>query len=270
MSASCIEKKPWTNGKWTAVVVFILAAQVILVLRLSSPAKVEPLAGSPQKTWWLLSAPPDNSRWSEAFAIHDPTFFAHGHALGFSGEAWLSQKPISHRLTDWTNPPFWLKPVTNSLGVAFRTYVQTNLPNLAGVAAATEPPVFKLPAAGSLLATQSVLSVEGELARWLPQLVQALPLIAQTEFITNSVVEVLADAKGRLLSHTLLSSSGSRVADELALERARMIRWLRTSTNAPGFSRTNAGVVWGKLVFHWLTAPATNPPNAGVVSGPGS
>lgn len=264
------EAKPWSKGKWAAAMILVLALQVILALRLSNPAKVEARPASPQRTWLLLSVPPQNSRWTEAFTIHDPTLFAHGSPLGFSGDAWLNHRPNVHRLTDWTNPPFWLRPVTNSLGVAFRTYVQTNLPNLTDIAAATEPPPFKLPALGSLLATQSEFSVEGDLARWRPQWNEPLPLIAQIEFITNSVVEILTDAKGRLLSHTLLSSSGSRVADELALERARQVRWRRASTNDVDAAGATTGRLRGRMVFHWLTAPATNPPTAGVAPGPRS
>ncbi|MBI3416842.1 MAG: hypothetical protein HY043_16250 [Verrucomicrobia bacterium] len=269
MNSPDTELKRWSSGKWALVMIFIFALQVILALRLSSPAKIEALPALPQKTWLLLSPPPPDSRWAEAFTIHNPTLFAQGSTLGFSGEAWLNARPAVHRLTDWTNPPFWLRAVTNSLGVAFRTYVQTNLPNVAGIAATTEPPLFKLPALDSLLATQSEFSVEGDLVDWRPLWNEPLPLIAQSEFITNSVVELLIDAKGRLLSHTLLTSSGMHLADDLALERARQVRWQRTATNGVEISPTRPRPLRGRLVFHWLTAPPTNGTNT-LVPGPRS
>ena len=266
MNPPATKAKPWTRGKWTAVISLLFAAHVLIALRFTSSAKLEARPGSPQMTWLMLSTPAEHSRWGEALALHDPALFAHGNAWSFSGEAWLNQTAAPHRLTDWTNPPFWLSLTTNGLGVAFRTYLQTNLPSFANVAAASEPPVFKLPALASLLETQSLLTVEGDFALWQPRLREPLPVIAQTEFITNSVVEILADARGRLLSHTLLSSSGSHLADGLALERARTMRWEPPPTNSNSPWPKNRRMS-GKLVFHWLAAPATD---SAAASAPGS
>lgn len=264
------ETKPWSNGKWAVVVSLIFTLHVLFELRLSSSARISARPAAPQKTWLLASPPPSGSRWAETMVSQDPTLFARGSALGFSGEAWLNRPPATHRLADWTNAPFWLQNVTNSFGAAFRTYVQTNLPILADIAAATEPPPFKLAPLNSLLATQSELSVEGELARWEPVLREPLPLIAQTEFITNSVVELLADRKGRLLSHTLLHSSGSRAADEWALKSARHVQWRQTNFTSSAQPSHRPAPLSGRFIFHWRTAPMTNPPSNGISAVPRS
>jgi TonB family protein len=109
------------------------------------------------------------------------------------------------------------------LGSAFSHFVETNFfarfkPELKPAPRPRLPdPVFVVVEAP----TSSVIQLRGELARRQLLTEQVLSPVASADMLGNSVVQVLVDDAGRVISTTLSKSSGDTKADQLALDLAR-------------------------------------------------
>ena len=206
----------------------------------------------------LVDQPIPGTPLAEAMAIQDPTTFALVNPHGFSGEAWLNIPPFEHRLADWMSPPYWLRPTTDRLGAAFSQFVRSNPVGPLTLAEGAAPPAFLLPLVSSLIPTQSTLRVEGDLAHWPLMSPIKLPSFMHHDLLSNSVVRVMVNRSGRVLSHALLASSGSPDADQLALDLSRTARFQSLPTSDNGSVRDPSGLAWGKLIFRWITLPLTN------------
>src|SRR5437870_6037622 len=105
-------------------------------------------------------------------------------------------------------------------------FVKTNVVPPLTVADKPAPPMLKLPMMGGLLATQSLMKVAGDLSsRPLSSRID-VPPIAHAEILSNTVVEIVVNRAGFVLTHTLLSSCGSAGADEFALNLSKTARFL--------------------------------------------
>jgi hypothetical protein len=209
---------------------------------------------------------------NELLELHDPTLFALPHPKGFAAAAWreISQTGFPPPFR-WTEPPRWLALPVKQLGDTLWSFVQTN--SFARVEFETLPaPDWPRLAAWleNAPAPPSRLRAVGPLARRALLNPLQLPSRPGTELLTNSVVQVLVDAAGNVVSHTLLRpESGSKdpdqqQADQRALELAKAARFAplppagRAPTNLLGpFTR-------GTLIFEWHTVPrpVTNAPPA--------
>jgi TonB family protein len=92
-----------------------------------------------------------------------------------------------------------------------------------------------------------------------------LPPWAYTELLTNTVVQVVVDAGGKLVSvPLLLASSTYKPADDYALEQARSLRFEPATGAGQGAGSSSNGLAWGKIIFEWSTIPmvTTNAPSA--------
>ncbi len=217
---------------------------------------------------------------SELLALTDPTLLALPHEQGFSGLAWLKPEPLtngtyhpSEKERSWTDDPHWLVLSLDQLGASFDRMIAGNQVVPFEVATIPEAQPLSPPNdAQGVLSAQSSLRIEGALAQWRPlkpfelrswpaRLVSA----TDTDLLTNSIVQLLIDARGRPVSATLLTSSGLAEADNFALDQARVARF-----ELPGGLDPNAalranpllGLCWGKLIFEWYTLPLTNRPAA--------
>jgi TonB family protein len=235
----------------------IVAAQIILATRFSSRSVIAPRQIAESRASLLLDQPTRGTHLAESMAIQDPTTFALVNPHGFSGEAWLNIPPFEHRLADWMSPPYWLKPTTDGLGAAFSQFVSSNTVSALALAEGAMPPAFLLPLVSSLLPTQSTLRVEGDLAHRPLMSPIKLTGVRHHDLLSNSVVRVMVNRSGRVLSHALLASSGSADADQLALDLSRTARF-NHSPNDTGSVRDPSGLAWGKLIFKWVTLPITN------------
>jgi len=96
----------------------------------------------------------------------------------------------------------------------------------------------------------------------------ALPSWPGADLLTNSVVQVLADAAGKVVSHKLLRlESGSKDqqdADQWALKQARAARFTPLPPSEDTAANPLRQLSRGALVFEWHTVPrsATNAPPA--------
>jgi hypothetical protein len=240
------------------VITIVMALQLILLLRLSSNSAIVPRPLSSSLSYVLVTQPLPGSRLAVSLAVNDPTLFALANPYGFSGEAWLKGQPWEHQLTDWTNAPYLLKASPTNLGLFFVSFVQSNLTPLLALGEKTVPPALKIPLLGQLAFTQSILKVEGDLAQRPLAAPLRLPTISPyPEFLSNSVVQVMVDRAGYVLSHTLVSSSGSKYADQLALQLAKSARFQPLRGLSSKSSKLST-LSWGQLSFQWFTSGGTN------------
>jgi TonB family protein len=72
-----------------------------------------------------------------------------------------------------------------------------------------------------------------------------LPSPAYNDVIAPTVVQVLVDAAGHIVSTVMLAGSGVDSADQRALDLARAARFFPAS-----------GPALGRIIFNWHTVPA--------------
>jgi len=262
MNSVFLESRPWPRRRWCGMVTLVVTAQLGLIFWLGDTSPVTPRGAGPSPRLDLIG----NSR-TELFALEDPSLFALPHSRGFSGFAWLAAPNPPALLTNWSESPGWLPPATPGFSSLLTRRLEANESN--------EPHDFGRPepesSAGTFLpqaeaTQQSVLRLEGALAarRLLTPLV--LPLQTNMDPLTNSEVQVVVDAGGRVVSvPVLLSKSGNLEADNSALRQALSARF--EPVGAAGPPTTNAGdspkkLTWGRMIFEWRTVlvPATNVP----------
>jgi hypothetical protein len=143
------------------------------------------------------------------------------------------------------------------LAVTFVRYAQTNtVPKLQ--LETLPPPTVANPQfldQPTALKQRSAVQVQGPLVsrHWLnaPAILRSWPA---PDLLTNSLIQVWADADGQILSAALMPpGSGLKAADQRALELARSARF------AP-VTRHDGSLTPGLLIFEWLTLPETNAP----------
>jgi hypothetical protein len=211
------------------------------------------------------------ARWvgerDELLKLNDPTLLALPHARGFAAPAWLPVPRLEFAPFKWTESPRFLALPVAQLGATFLEFMQTNtfarleleilpapeliLPEL--------PPLFTPP-------TRSELRVRGDLSERHLLNPPELPSWPAADLLTNSVVRAQVDAAGNVHSFTLVApGSGSKAADQRALELTRLLRFAPLS-QPPVISADPTGrLTSGTLIFEWHTVPpppATNAPTA--------
>ena len=233
----------WSRGKWLVVVAAVFAAQVGLIFALGQ-RKIPDNASHAAVVELGLS-----SARGEFLEANDPTLFSLPHLHGFSGAAWLGDVPrAGFKPFSWSEPPRWLAPDATQLGEEFTRFMRTRATEPFAMDTKAPPDVTLAEIERVEPAQKSSLRVEGDLvgrafAGALPQ----LPSWTASDLLTNSVVRVLVDAGGRVISPVLLPpGSGSKEADALALELAKAARFASAG-----------GAAWtlGALVFQWRTEP---------------
>ncbi len=250
--------------RWLITVLLVFAAQLGLIFGLSD--KTRPRArSSVSRASLRLAAPGSN----EVLALMDPTWFALPHRQSFSGPAWMTIPALPTNAFSWSEE---LRPLglrTQDLGAAFNRFVATN--DFAGFQTLAPPePALALPAVTPwAVASNSSLRIEGRLAQRRLLTPLNLPPWSHTDLLTNTVVQVLVDAEGRPVSGgILLSSSGSQLADQHALEQVLAARF---NSVADGSATGPADrLTWGTLIFEWknVPEPVTNTAPAGAAAHP--
>jgi hypothetical protein len=260
----------WLSGRWWAAIALVFAIQVALFQLTQNRTPVVPRNVT-------IAAPVIRMSYRqprEWFVLEDPTLFALPHYQGFSGPAWLQIPPFEFHPADWTEPVRLLSLSAPELGSRFVNYVQTNRGPTFPTIVAREPRL-SLPetvAPGPVI-VHSTVRIEGELARRRLLSCFTLPAWPYTDLLTNSVVQVLVDARGNTVSAVLLppgnssrdtSAPSPRRADQLALDLAKAARFepLPAATHPDPV----AGLTVGRMIFEWETVPSpvTNNVSAGL------
>jgi TonB family protein len=189
---------------------------------------------------------------SEFLALNNPTLLALPHPEGFSGPMWMHRTRVPRESYEWAEPQRWLALPLEQMGGAFIHFITTNAwrrfsPDIKAA------PQVKIPARNiepTNVMTSSV-RVEGDLASRRLLNMPAVPQQASTELLTETVVQVLVDNVGNVISRTLRNGSGSKEADNFALNLARTIRF----APKPNTSQSDPSWTIGRLIFQWVTVP---------------
>jgi hypothetical protein len=252
MNSAVLEPRAWSPARRWGWIALVFAAHVGLILALGSrkPSTPRPPAPAPS-----LGLAPDASEW---IALNDPTLFALPQRQGFAGAAWLNPHTNEVPPFRWTEPPRLLLLPVADLGVAFVQFMRTN--RFGNQKFEPKPvPDLPLPVAVEMTVASppnSTLRVADDLVtrRLLnPPQLQSWPSL---DLLTNTVVQVLVNADGNVMSGTLLPPGcGEPKADQRALEFARAARF-------EPLRRPSPALTFGALVFEWHTEPLTNAPAA--------
>lgn len=264
MTAVSSELHSWSRPKWAAMILLVLALQVACIYFLSNRSPILPRA---TVTTPMLRLMGDGSEELQWLSLRDPTLFVLPHEHGFSGQAWLRIPPLVYHPFEWREPLRWLQLPAEELGAFFTNLVRSE--TVAPIQFDAKPkPEITAPdvALISLTRAPTRLRVRGELAG--RHLVKPLKLPTQTngDILGNSVVQVLVDGNGNVLSATLLPpGSGLAAADQEAVNLAKSARFEpldHGETDALESSGTN--LTLGDMVFQWqtLAPPMTNAPSA--------
>ena len=256
------EPPRWSRTRWWSMLALVFTFQLALIFWLGArgPVYVSRTARVPN----LRIAGP---AFDELLALTDPTLFALPHQQGFAGPAWLTIPRIGGNPFVWSDSPSWLPLPVEQLGAVFRDYITSNQ---FGLQAARSPrlPEFSAPELANWpeLPRSSAVRFTGDLAR-LALITPPVTLSSWTnsEVLTNSVVQLLVGSDGRPVSVTLLSTSGSKEADQSALTAAIESRF-QPPQGRRGGKPSSAALAWGQMIFEWHTVPppsptATNNPN---------
>lgn len=257
MSRPVVESQAWSRPRWWGVVLSLFALQVGLLWWFGARGPVPRRLVSPAPRLQLVSPAA-----GELLALNDPTLFVHGHPQSFAGVDWMPLPAPRYEPPSWAEPPRWLNLDVQQLGADFRRFVQTNQPFAFSFSGKPEP-ALAVPQLGDPVpatAHPSTVYVEGPLAarRWLNP--PALHGWEHSELLTNSLVQVLVNGNGNVVSQVLLGTSGLPQADYEALELARLAQF---EPMAPAGERETsiASMELGVLIFEWQTLPLS-PSNA--------
>jgi hypothetical protein len=251
MNSALTEPRAWSPARRGWWILLVFAAHVGLILALGDRKPVQPRPPAPAPR---LSLAPDSN---ELLALNDPTLFALPHHQGFAGAAWLKIPAVQFPPFRWTEPPRLFQLPIAELGVTFAQFMRTN--RFVSQQFETKPtPDLPLPVAQELAVattTNSMLRVAGNLVNRRLLNPPQLKTWSAADLLTNTVVQVLVYAEGPVFSPTLLTPSGSKEADQSALDIARAARF-------EPLRRTFPALTVGALIFEWHTEPLTNAPAA--------
>jgi len=243
-------EKPWSFLRWIVVVGLTFAAHIAFIYALGSHKLT---ATRPVKNDVRMQIA---FARSELLELQDPTIFAGPHGHGFAGSTWLKPPEIELPTFRWTEPPRLLPLATEQLGASFLNQSFADPLTIANPTIAP-PPTFSvlLPPTPPAPVIQSSFRVAGALTTWQPVTASApLPLQRARDGLTNSVVQVLVDDSGQVLSATLMPpGSGLVEADQLALKVAATARFIPPDAKA--------SLTVGSLIFEWQSVPPTNNPS---------
>jgi TonB family protein len=239
------EPKPagagWSNRKFLAALVFVLAFHVALIFLFGTRKPIAPRSLGPVPH--LRLADPAN----EFIALDNPTLFARPNPHDVVSAFWRRLPPRPRGEYTWTENPRYLPPPAADLGASFRAFVASRSP--------VEPPLNFKPEAGVIepsvtgentMPPASTDQISGDLAGRPVLHAAALPLLPRNDVIAPTTVQALVDASGRVVSAVVLKTGGDHDADQLAVQLAREFRF------APA-----PRLMFGDIQFIWHTVPLT-------------
>jgi len=242
----------WSRNRWLAVITLIFATHVALICLFGQKKPAVPRAVTNVPMLRLANDV------DEPLALNDPTLFALPHQRDFASAVWLKLPAVKSPSFRWTEPPRWLPLSADDLGATFGRLMQTNRFATYRLdfrpALALSTPVLPVE---PMLPQDSTMQIGGELAR--RQLPAEITLTnwPVAAVIAPSVVQVLVDAAGNVISTVLLPpGSGFTATDQYndADQRALVIARTLRFTPSPG-------PTIGRIIFNWHTVPPETTPN---------
>jgi hypothetical protein len=180
----------------------------------------------------------------------DPTLFALLSPAGFSRTAWLTIAPFRYTMTNHPASLAWLTLVSDELANDFAEFVQTNLVS-EDVMLDNLPPEFARPTLATPLVSSGIaVRVEGPLDE--RGLLAELHAAAPSEpILQNTLVHVVVNDAGQVLSAALMLSCGVPQADAEALRLSATARFRPIKSSRAGRSAKQNAYSWGNLVYQW-------------------
>lgn len=263
MTSALAEPRPWSRRRWWGMIGLIFGVQLALIFWLGETSLVRQRPPAPGLTLKLAG-----SASADLLALRDPTLFALPRQQGMPVATALRSPQPDFRSLVWPEPTNHPHVAIDQLGAAFSRFVETNAFDPQPLLAKSLPELTlpELPPL-AISPAHSTLRLEWDQAP--RRLLTPLELRSQEnlEILTNSVVQIVVDAEGRPISVTLLSGSGSKAADQQAIEQANAARFEPLDRNPAGTPPSPvAALIWGRMIFQWHTlpppptnAPAVNP-----------
>jgi hypothetical protein len=241
----------------TIVGVFVLQTGIIFVASNRTMERQQPPAVAPQ---FSLAGP----EAKVLLSLMDPTLFARPHPRGFSGRAWVATPDLDERFADppeATTKSQFLGLNLVEIGGPLGTFVETNSFEKSVVASEAASEIV-LPALAPVqpLRTKTMVKIEGNLAARRMVGVLSVSSWPSAGLLTNTVVELIVDGRGRFFSEALVSKSGNAEADAEAMKQAREAKFEEVARGGAGRADPSTMLDRGWLVFEWnsLPQPATN------------
>ena len=261
----------WTWTRWLVIVALVFLGHVALIFIFGAR---KPVPSTPVKNIPMLALVGESSvGW---VSLKNATLYALPDRGGFAGTMWMRIPPPGFVKQDLPDDPRWLAannslPV-GQLGAAFHHFVQTN--HFAGVPMEfNSPPVPATPVVSEPLpfAGGSTLEIEGDVAKRGLLGNMKLPSWPFADAIAPSVVQVVVDAGGRVISAVLLPPENysetpyletppvrDSDADTRAIELARSARFAPLPSGEGNVeSNPAAHLSVGRLIFNWQAVPVT-------------
>jgi TonB family protein len=245
----------WTRGRFLGVMGVLFVLQAGLIFLFGERSRPQPLLSAPPIHFRALEAAVNEDDLLRQFFVGDPSVFSLPNPRGFSGRAWLNQRPLEYQPENQLEPPKWLPLDTARLGTHFpvpQPGFELIPAGLAEQQARHEepPPDFLTP---EIIPRQSVFRLEGGLADRLLGAGPSLRAQPSEKLLTNSWVQIAVDPAGEVIAARLDASCGLTEADAEAVAKARALRF----RPAP-----SAGTQWGEAIFQWQTMEpaAAGPP----------
>ncbi len=243
----------WSPWQWLIGIALIFGLHVVLFhfLAKREPQQVRALRNT--ATVQLADPLPDT------LALSDPTLFALPHPRGFAAFTWLQTTLVTNTPFRWTEAPRLLALPVDELGATFLKLAEKSRLPMPEIA-------FIPPAVPSVIAaidlpptrTNSVLRLDEVFAtRPLRQPYPSLPLQPPSESLTNTVVQVLVNPRGQVVSASIVPShpgNRSTEVEQTALQIARRLWFHPVPESTPP--------LLGRVIFEWATTPPTNAPAA--------
>jgi hypothetical protein len=258
MNTAPAESRTWTPIKWATVAACVLALQTGFFFWFTLPPRLAPYGHAP-----ALSIRMPEGQAAEVPGSVSPLVLVRPDAHGFSGKAWLQLPPVTYDPQQSNPPPFRLLLQTDGLGNVVAESLSGS--RASPFEAATRPgPRFdevNYTPAPDPATLQSTLTIEGELAGRPLLIKPVLKLQPADTILSNTVVNILVDADGRVFAPPFLApkeprdSAGTATpadADALAAAAGLLFQPLARVSGQPHLTP-------GRLVFHWQTVPKPPP-----------
>ena len=243
------DESSWSGWRWLSYLALAFGLHIVVFYFLADRKPPIPRPVKNAATLHLLEAQ------TEPQQLDDPTLFALPHPRGFAANTWLRLPQITFASFRWTEPPRLLPLPLEQLGTIFLKQAEANpLTRRELDLIATPLTSVVMPTDDDNQRTTSTLRIKGiPASRQLRRSPGPLPSFPARETLTNTVIKILVDARGQVLSPTLFHpGSGSKEADQTALKLAHNLWFNRAPNTTPLAS--------GWLIFEWATTPATNAP----------
>ncbi|MGN6384839.1 MAG: energy transducer TonB [Verrucomicrobiota bacterium] len=236
----------WSRHKWFLIIGMVTGLQLGGLFLASNVVKARTVY--PDLPTFAATQP---NRSESVDAFEDPLLFATASWNGFSGAAWMRKNP-NPDLFEETLPAARFWSYTDALHAFPPRLPERSHPVALDYHVTPRPLEVTFPEKPLV----STVAIEGDAAtRGLLQKID-LPAQYHSDILESSVVQVLIDRDGMVVSARLLESSGSRKADQDAVALASKARFAPSTTD---FDTASAPISFGKLIFNWiaLTSPST-------------